>query len=168
MARPAVGRPVGRGDVVLVPFPFTDLSSTRRRPAVVLCADLAQIDFTLAFVSSRIDRMGIGEIALLPTHPEFALTGLSVASKIRATKLVTLSRDLLRRWLGRLGPLLAADLDRALVVALGISTAPFAEQGRRDERIRLGALHQAGGAPALLADLGLAPTARGAPPSAAS
>ena len=170
MAGRAVGRPVGRGDVVLVPFPFTDLSTTRRRPAVVLCADPSQIDFTLAFVSSQqIDRMGIGEIALLPTHPEFGLTGLSVASKIRATKLVTLSRDLLRRWLGRLGPLLTADLDRALVGALGINTAPFAEQGRRDERIRLGALHRAGGAPALLADLGLAPTAgtaRGAPPSA--
>jgi mRNA interferase MazF len=168
MGRPLVGRPVSRGDIVLVPFPFTDLSTVKRRPAVVLWADPTQIDFTLAFVSSQqVDQVGIGETAVRPTHPEFGLTGLSAASKIRATKLVTLSRDLLRRWLGRLGPLLTADLDRSLIAALGISTAPYVEHGRRDERTRLEALHRAGGIPALLADLGLASgtdTSRANPP----
>ena len=114
-----------------------------------------QIDFTLAFISSQqIGSIGVGEVALLPTHPEFSLTGLSVPSKIRAAKLVTLSRALLRRWLGQLGPLLVADLDRALIAALSINTAPIREEGRRDERGRLTALHR-GGTAALLADLGL-------------
>ena len=91
-------RPIIRGDIVLVPFPFTDLAAAKRRPAVVLWADPAQIDFALAFISSQqISRIGFGETALWPTHPEFTLTGLSVPSKIRATKLVTLSRTLLRR-----------------------------------------------------------------------
>jgi hypothetical protein len=68
---------------------------------------------------------------------------------------VTLSRTLLRRWLGRLGPLLTTDLDRALVAALAINTVPYREEGRREERVRLAALHRAGGLAALLADLGL-------------
>ncbi len=149
-------RPVARGDIVLVPFPFTDLSVTARRPAVVLWADPDQRDFTLAFISSQqVRQTAVGEVALLPTHPEFPMTGLSVASTIRAVKLVTLSRSLLRRWVGRLGPLLAADLDRTLVVALNINTVPYREQGRADERARLAALHRAGGRVALLADLGI-------------
>ena len=45
-------RPVARGDIVLVSFPFSDLSATKRRPAAVLWADPAQADFTLAFISS--------------------------------------------------------------------------------------------------------------------
>lgn len=156
MPRTPAGRPVARGDVVLVPFPFTDLSTSKRRPAVVLWADPGQGDFTLAFVSSQhAHRIEIGEVPVLPLHPEFGLTGLSAPSKVRTTKLVTLSRSLLRRWLGRLGPLLVADLDRALVAALGINAVPYVEQGRRDERLRLCALHRAGGVPALLTDLGL-------------
>lgn len=149
-------RPIAHGDVILALFPFSDLSTTKRRPAVVLWADPGQTDFTLAFISSQqIGHIGIGETVVLPTHPEFSLTGLSVPSKIRATKLVTLSRAFLKRWIGRLGPLLTADLDRALVAALDINTVPYREEGRSGERARLAALYQAGGPTALLADLGV-------------
>ena len=150
-----IARPIARGDIVLVPFPFSDLSAAKRRPAVVVWAHPARVDFLLAFISSQQIRGGeIGDVPLLPTHPEFSLTGLAAPSKIRATKLVTLSGQLLRRWLGRLGPLLVADLDRAMITALGINTVPYREEGRRDERSRLTTLHAAGGTAALLADLG--------------
>ena len=158
MAAPQSRAPrlITRGDMVLVPFPFTDLSTTKRRPAVVLWADPRQADFALAFISSQhVSNIGIGEVALLPTHPEFPLTGLSAPSKISATKLVTLARVLLRRWLERLGPLLLADLDRALMTALSIHTLPYREESIRDERTRLVALYRAGGIAALLADLQL-------------
>jgi mRNA interferase MazF len=155
-ARPAVARPLTRGDIVLVRFPFTDLSATKRRPAVVVWADPAQTDFTLVFISSQnVATLTFGEVALLPTHPEFVLSGLSAPSKIRATKLVTLNRSLITRWLGRLGPLWASDLDRALVAALSINTVPYREEGRQEERRRLTALHTAGGSTSVLADLGL-------------
>lgn len=157
-SRHAAARLLSRGDIVLVPFPFTDLSATKRRPAVVVWADPAQVDFTLAFVSSQdVTSAGVGDTVLLPTHPEFALTGLSAPSKIRAMKLVTLDRALITRWLGRLGPLLTTDLDRALVAALGINIVPYREEGRQEERRRLVALHGAGGTASILADLGLPP-----------
>ena len=141
---------------MLVVFPFTDLTSTKLRPAVVLHAAPDQQDFVLAFVSSRgIGRHLPGDVAVLPTHPEFHVTGLLTPSRIRTTKLVTLSRRLLKRWLGSLGPLLSADLDHALLVALGINAMRFREEGRVEERARLARLHAAGGAPAVLADLSL-------------
>jgi mRNA interferase MazF len=151
-----IARPIARGDVVLVTFPFSDLSAAKRRPAVVLWAHPARVDFALAFISSRhLRSREPGDVPVLPTHPEFSLTGLAAASKIRTSKLVTLSGALLKRWLGRLGPLLTADLDRALVATLGINTVPYREEGRRDERTRLAALHAAGGTAALLAELAL-------------
>ena len=153
---PAGARPLLRGDIVLVAFPFTDLSQTKRRPAVVLWANPVQTDFALAFISSKdASHPTVGETAMMPTHPEFSLSGLSLPSKIPAMKLMTLSRSLITRWMGRLGPLFTADLDRALVAALSSNTAPCREHGREDERRRLAVLHQAGGNASVLADLGL-------------
>ncbi|MYH11047.1 MAG: type II toxin-antitoxin system PemK/MazF family toxin, partial [Gemmatimonadales bacterium] len=46
-----------QGDIVLVSFPFTDLTSTKRRPALVLSPDsfnAAGVDLVLAAVTSNI------------------------------------------------------------------------------------------------------------------
>ena len=148
--------PLTRGDVVLAAFPFADLSSTKRRPAVIIAVDTARGDLTLAFITSQqAASAGGDEVALLPSHAEFSATGLTVPSKIRAGKLVTLAPRLLTRRLGRLGPLLTEALDQALLAALSINTARYQEEGRRAERERLAALHLAGGSASLLADLNL-------------
>ncbi|MBV9852772.1 MAG: type II toxin-antitoxin system PemK/MazF family toxin [Armatimonadetes bacterium] len=156
MTIPAASRPLTRGDVVLVPFPFTDLSRAKRRPGVIIGTDPGQGDFTLAFISSQqATSLGLGELSVLPTHHEFVQTGLTTASKVRAGKLVTLSRTLITRWLGRFGPQLLADLDRAVISSLGVNTLPYREEGRQEERRRLSDLHRQGGPAAVLADLGL-------------
>lgn len=48
-----------RGDVVLIPFPFTDLTTTKTRPAVVISSAVYQHsrpDLLLAYVSSQISK----------------------------------------------------------------------------------------------------------------
>ena len=44
---------LSKGDLVLVPFPFTDFSQTKLRPAVILWVDPQRQDVTLCFISSR-------------------------------------------------------------------------------------------------------------------
>jgi mRNA interferase MazF len=41
------------GDLVLLPFPFSDLTSTKRRPVLMLTAPDAQGDFVACPVTSR-------------------------------------------------------------------------------------------------------------------
>ena len=46
-----------RGDVVLVPFPFTDLSSSKRRPALIISSDsfnASNQDVILVAITSQI------------------------------------------------------------------------------------------------------------------
>lgn len=41
-----------KGDIVLIPFPFTDLTGLKNRPALVLIN--AENDITVAFISSQL------------------------------------------------------------------------------------------------------------------
>ena len=95
---------MNKGDVVLVPFPFTDLSQTKLRPAIVLWASLKSDDVTLCFITSQnVFNLEEGEFLLEQSDPEFQGTGLKVASKVRVTRIATIERRLLMRKLGQLG-----------------------------------------------------------------
>lgn len=93
-----------KGDIVLVPFPFTDLSQTKLRPAVVLWSDRFGQDVTLCFVSSQnIDRLKAEEFILDPQDSEFLGTGLKTISKVKVSRVITLERGLIKRRVGQLG-----------------------------------------------------------------
>ncbi|NQT25809.1 type II toxin-antitoxin system PemK/MazF family toxin [candidate division KSB1 bacterium] len=44
-------------DIILVPFPFTDLSASKKRPALVVSPDEynERLDVVIAFITSKID-----------------------------------------------------------------------------------------------------------------
>ena len=111
------------GDTILIPFPFTDLSSTKLRPAVVL--SIIQVgsdrDIILACVSSRTEHASKFDIVVDSNHPEFATTGFKVSSVILARKLVTLLENLAVRRLGSLGSNLQSDLNSKLKALLNLS-----------------------------------------------
>jgi mRNA interferase MazF len=88
------------GDVVLVPFPFTDLSDTRVRPAVVVTSGRMNEfgDVTVAMVTSRA-RLGPTDWGLR----DWMECGLRVPSWVRA-RFVTLDQAAIRFSPGRLTP----------------------------------------------------------------
>lgn len=99
-AKPALAR----GDLVLVTFPFTDLSAQKLRPALIV-GRVSGDDLILAFITSQVAIVDqAAEYLFAPTAPEFAVTGLKGPSLVRLNKLVTLHRSLVRRRLGRIGP----------------------------------------------------------------
>lgn len=96
--------PCRRGDVVLVPFPFTDLSTTKQRPAVVLSSELYhQVTgdcLVAAITSIRPPTLSPGDVPLSPEDQTAG--GLLKPSIVKVGKLITLDRRLIRRILGRL------------------------------------------------------------------
>lgn len=140
-----------RGDVVLVTFPFTDLSGSKKRPAVVLQTETPQsVDTILAFISSVLPKTpGKNEIVLLPTQRDFAATGLKVPSVIRLDKLATIDRHLVVRKLGSLTPKRLYQIDEVLLRTLEISVERYLVM----ERQRLAEIAQKQGYENLLAEL---------------
>ena len=82
---------VVRGDVVIVDYPFSDLSQTKRRPALVISL-LPRNDVLLCQITSRsiTDEFG------LPLTAENFISGkLSHPSNIRPSRLFTADRNIL-------------------------------------------------------------------------
>jgi mRNA interferase MazF len=74
-----------KGDIVLANFPFTDLSQTKLRLAMVLCVSQPRDEATLCFISSKnINYLAVDEFLLADSDPEFPVTGLRVSSKVRS------------------------------------------------------------------------------------
>jgi mRNA interferase MazF len=95
------------GDLILVPFPFTDQSTTKRRPAVVVSSDAYHRErpdlIILAVTSQARPTAGVGEEAIAKWK-EAGLLRPSVLKPVVAT----IERGLVLRKLGRL-----AEGDRA-------------------------------------------------------
>lgn len=84
--------------VVSVRFPFSDLSQTKLRPAVIL-ADVGRDDWILCQVTSK--PYGDTRIIIL-TEESFATGSLRVTSYARPGKLFTANRDLMVDQVGAL------------------------------------------------------------------
>ncbi|HMC28229.1 MAG TPA: type II toxin-antitoxin system PemK/MazF family toxin [Verrucomicrobiae bacterium] len=112
-----------KGKVVLVPFPFDDLTATKVRPAVCLTEPIGiHRHVILGFVSSQPPQnLEATDILLHPRHIDFGRTGLRVASVLRIHRVVTLSTNLIQRELGELSAALQQEMNRKLMVLFGLN-----------------------------------------------
>lgn len=85
-----------RGDLLLVPFPFTDLSAAKRRPVLALTAADRYGDFIALPVTSRPQ----SEHALPLTPDDMTSGSLPAASWIRTNRIVTLNANLVVKTVG--------------------------------------------------------------------
>ena len=109
-----------RGTIVLVPFPFTDLSDAKIRPALVVSrSERADNDVVLAFIGTyRGQTIGADHLLVEDSHPDFGRTGLKVSSIILLDRLMTLSGGDLIGKLGSLSADLIASADHKLRASL--------------------------------------------------
>ena len=95
--------PYRRGDIILVPFPFTDFKSHKVRPAIIVSPRISKRgDAIVAFISSVLpfDKPEESAVVLETSDSSFAKTGLKVSSIFRMDKLITLHFSLILRHLG--------------------------------------------------------------------
>lgn len=94
-----------KGKIVLIHFPFTDLTSSKLRPALVLYESAD--DVIVAFISSKVQAQNLpSDLILSAEHPAFPSTGLKVPSVIKFDKVATVSKDLIEGEIGEIPKIL--------------------------------------------------------------
>lgn len=94
-----------KGKIVLIQFPFDDLSANKVRPAYCLSKAIGRYQHIIfALITSRNPDIPLPtDIRLDSQHPDFFRSGLRKASTIRLEHLITLRQTMIRRELGSVG-----------------------------------------------------------------
>jgi mRNA interferase MazF len=108
--------------VVLVPFPFDDLSHTKVRPAVCLTEPVGEHRHViLAFITSRVpDNPLSTDLIFTETDKDFSVTGLRVSSALQLHRMMTVTTNLIVRELGQLPVPAQTEVEKKLKVLFGI------------------------------------------------
>jgi mRNA interferase MazF len=90
--------------IVLIPFPFDDLSSSKVRPAVCLTDPIGENKHVvLAFITSKVPAELLDTDILIATDEEdFGISGLRVSSALRLHRMMTATVNIIQRELGQL------------------------------------------------------------------
>jgi len=100
---------MNKGDIVLIPFPFTDLSGKKNRPALILVD--GEVDITVSFITTQLKWQEDSDVKIEPTQTN----GLKKTSLIRLSKLATIDKDLVIGKLGNLSQDELTSVDKNLV-----------------------------------------------------
>jgi mRNA interferase MazF len=85
-----------KGDIVILPFPFSDLSGSKRRPAFVL-ASLPGDDIILCQVTSKASK---DKFSISLSSYDFKNGGLPLESYIRPNRIFTADKKIILRKAG--------------------------------------------------------------------
>jgi mRNA interferase MazF len=108
-------RNYSRGEVVLVRYPFSDLSGAKVRPAVIVSAPHVSRDVFIIPLTSRIATLLPGEFAL----QEWSNAGLNVATAVKRG-VYTVQEDLIVQRVGNLSASDIASLNSSLRSWMGM------------------------------------------------
>jgi mRNA interferase MazF len=109
-----------RGDLALVPFPFTDLSSAKRRPVLVLADSDGYGDFLGVAVTSRPHHSN----AIGISGQDMDRGGLPAASWVRTDRVITLNIVLVSKVFGSVTRDFVERVVTEVCARVGIRAAP--------------------------------------------
>ena len=89
-----------QGEIVLIPIPFTDLSSNKKRPVLIISKNEYNKNMNDVVVVAITSNLEDKEFGVLIKKEDLAEGELKVDSLIRADKIYTLSQDIIIKRFG--------------------------------------------------------------------
>lgn len=93
-----------QGEILLIPIPFTDLSSNKKRPVIVLSNDNYNSKTNDIIVAAITSNILLKEYSVLITNNDLIDGNLKADSCIRADKIYTLSKNIVIKKFGKVSP----------------------------------------------------------------
>lgn len=107
---------------MIVPFPFTNLSSVKLRPALIISDEhLTSQDIVVIFISSHVSgHLYRTDLKINRSDAVFSQTGLKTSSIFRCNKIATLEKQIVFGEIGMLPMDWMKKIDAKLKLVLGL------------------------------------------------
>lgn len=92
------------GQVILIPFPFTDLTAVKQRPALIVSSQAfnqSHSDLIVVAITSRKPLDLESDEYLIPDTDQQS-AGLPKLSKVKSGKIISIDKQLIRKRLGKI------------------------------------------------------------------
>ena len=111
-----------KGTIVLIPFPFTDLTGTKVRPALIVSSNVLKgEDIVLVFISSlKTKNLLSTDLLITTSHKDFKQTGLKEESILKIDKIATLDKKIILGELGEISRDIQKEVDQKLKIVFGL------------------------------------------------
>lgn len=109
-----------RGDIVLVPFPFTDFSTLKQRPALVISSEAfnrSREDIILVAITSQSNSARGGNYPIKGAEQKHS--GLLREGVVLVGKIITIDQRLIRNKLGTLSPKVLEEISERIFNIIG-------------------------------------------------
>ena len=91
-------------DIILIPIPFTDLASQKKRPAIIISSDTYNAthdDIVVIALTSNVEQR---DFTITLSNEDLEEGNLKVTSMIRVDKIYTLNKSIILKTFGRIQP----------------------------------------------------------------
>jgi mRNA interferase MazF len=113
-----IGTMLSQGDIVLVPVPFTDLSSNRRRPVIVISNDAYHNSGEDMVVVAMTSNPRVTPYSFVISNSDLVQGTLNRPGTVRADKIYTLSRKIIVKNFGRVSNAVLDEIRKILAVII--------------------------------------------------
>ncbi len=109
------GTMLKQGDIVLIPIPFTDLTSQKRRPTIIISSNNyneKHEDIVVVALTSNVEPQNF---TITLTSDDLEEGSLKVTSMIRVDKIYTLNKSIILKTFGRVKPAILTKIKTSLL-----------------------------------------------------
>jgi mRNA interferase MazF len=105
---------IEQGDIVLVPVPFTDLSSQKRRPVIVISNDNYNLQSTDVVVVAMTSNPAVTSYSFILTPTDLIKGSLNRPGTVRVDKIYTLAQSIVVNKFGKVSPNIVKQIRQVL------------------------------------------------------
>lgn len=103
-----------QGDIVLIPIPFTDLSSQKRRPVIIISNNFYHRKTRDVVVVAMTSNPNGGDYGFTITSSDLIQGALNRPGQVRVDKIYTLSQSIIAKTFGQVNPNVLSEIRRIL------------------------------------------------------